>query len=40
VRLSVEIVAVALAAIRANAMRSILTTLGIVIGISAVIAMV
>src|SRR6056297_1607202 len=39
-RLSFEIVAVALAAIRANAMRSILTTLGIVIGISAVIAMV
>jgi len=35
-----EIVAVALAAIRANAMRSFLTTLGIVIGVGAVIAMV
>lgn len=39
-KLALEIFAVALAAIRANAMRSILTTLGIVIGISAVIAMV
>ncbi len=35
-----EIVMVALGAIRANALRSILTTLGVVIGISAVIAMV
>ncbi|MEE8148440.1 MAG: ABC transporter permease [Longimicrobiales bacterium] len=35
-----EIVVVALGAIRTNALRSILTTLGIVIGISAVIAMV
>ena len=35
-----EIVFVALAAIRANAMRSFLTTLGIIIGIAAVIAMV
>ena len=35
-----EIVAVALAAIRANAMRSILTTLGIIIGVAAVISMV
>jgi putative ABC transport system permease protein len=40
VRLILEIVAVALAAIRANALRSILTTLGIVIGVAAVIAMV
>jgi putative ABC transport system permease protein len=40
VKLWLEIVVVALAAIRANAMRSVLTTLGIVIGISAVIAMV
>ena len=39
-KLSLEIILVALAAIRANALRSILTTLGIVIGISAVIAMV
>jgi putative ABC transport system permease protein len=39
-RLLLEIVAVALAAIRANALRSILTTLGIVIGVAAVIAMV
>ena len=38
--LAFEIVFVALGAIRTNAMRSILTTLGIVIGISAVIAMV
>ena len=35
-----EIVIVALAAIRQNALRSILTTLGIVIGIAAVIAVV
>ena len=35
-----EIVLVALGAIRANALRSILTTLGIVIGVAAVIAMV
>ena len=35
-----EILAVALAAIRANALRSFLTTLGIVIGVSAVITMV
>ena len=35
-----EIVIVALAAIRANALRAVLTTLGIVIGITAVIAMV
>ena len=35
-----EILGVALAAIRANALRSFLTTLGIVIGVSAVIAMV
>lgn len=35
-----EILWVALAAIRANAMRSVLTTLGIVIGVAAVIAMV
>jgi len=35
-----EIVAVALAAIRANALRSILTTLGIIIGVAAVITMV
>ena len=35
-----EIVFVALAAIRANAMRSFLTTLGIIIGVAAVIAMV
>ena len=40
VRLIVEIIAVALAAIRANALRSVLTTLGIVIGVAAVIAMV
>ncbi len=39
-RIIVEIIAVALAAIRANALRSVLTTLGIIIGISAVIAMV
>ena len=39
-RLLLEILAVALAAIRANALRSILTTLGIIIGVSAVIAMV
>ena len=35
-----EILGVALAAIRANALRSFLTTLGIVIGVSAVIAMI
>jgi putative ABC transport system permease protein len=35
-----EIIVVALAAIRANALRSFLTTLGIVIGVGAVIAMV
>ncbi|MDT8367941.1 MAG: ABC transporter permease [Longimicrobiales bacterium] len=39
-KLTIEIIAVALGAIRANALRSILTALGIVIGISAVIAMV
>ncbi|UCC26610.1 MAG: ABC transporter permease [Gemmatimonadales bacterium] len=39
-RLLVEIVIVALAAIRANALRSILTALGIIIGVAAVIAMV
>ena len=38
--LSWEIIAVAMAAIRANAMRSILTTLGIIIGVAAVITMV
>ncbi|RMH12930.1 MAG: FtsX-like permease family protein, partial [Gemmatimonadetes bacterium] len=38
--LILEIVAVALGAIRANALRSALTTLGIVIGVAAVIAMV
>jgi putative ABC transport system permease protein len=38
--LSVEIVAVAMAAIKANALRSILTTLGIIIGVAAVITMV
>jgi putative ABC transport system permease protein len=38
--LALEIVLVALAAIRANALRSILTTLGIIIGVAAVIAMV
>ena len=35
-----EIIAVAFAAIKANAMRSILTTLGIIIGVAAVISMV
>ena len=35
-----EVILVALAAIRANALRSFLTTLGIIIGVSAVIAMV
>ncbi|MBT8398805.1 MAG: FtsX-like permease family protein [Gemmatimonadetes bacterium] len=38
--LSLEIVAVAMAAIRANALRSMLTTLGIIIGVAAVITMV
>ena len=38
--LMLEIVMVALAAIRANALRSFLTTLGIIIGVAAVIAMV
>ena len=38
--LALEILIVALGAIRANLMRSVLTTLGIVIGVSAVIAMV
>ena len=38
--LVLEIVMVALAAIRANALRSFLTTLGIIIGVAAVIAMV
>ena len=35
-----EIVMVAMGAVRANVMRSVLTTLGIVIGIAAVITMV
>jgi putative ABC transport system permease protein len=39
-RLLLEIVVVALNAIRANALRSILTALGIIIGVAAVIAMV
>jgi putative ABC transport system permease protein len=39
-KLALEIVVVALAAIRANALRSFLTTLGIIIGVGAVIAMV
>ncbi len=39
-KLALEIIAVALAAIRANALRSFLTTLGIIIGVAAVIAMV
>ncbi|MDA0336070.1 MAG: ABC transporter permease [bacterium] len=38
-KLALEIIAVALAAIRANALRSFLTTLGIIIGVGAVIAM-
>ena len=38
--LILEIVMVALSAVRANAMRSVLTTLGIVIGVAAVITMV
>jgi len=38
--LSGEIIAVAMAAIRANALRSVLTTLGIIIGVAAVITMV
>ena len=38
--LGIEIVLVALGAIRANAMRSFLTTLGIIIGVAAVITMV
>jgi putative ABC transport system permease protein len=39
-KLALEIIAVALGAIRANALRSFLTTLGIIIGVAAVIAMV
>lgn len=39
-KLALEIVVVALSAIRANALRSVLTMLGIVIGVSAVITMV
>jgi putative ABC transport system permease protein len=39
-KLSIEIIMVALAAIRANILRSFLTTLGIVIGVAAVITMV
>ncbi len=39
-KLALEIIAVALAAIRANALRSFLTTLGIIIGVAAVITMV
>jgi len=39
-KLALEIIAVAMAAIRANALRSFLTTLGIIIGVGAVIAMV
>lgn len=39
-KLSLEIIIVALAAIRANLLRSFLTTLGIVIGVAAVITMV
>ena len=35
-----EIIMVAMAAIRANVMRAVLTTLGIIIGVAAVIAMV
>ena len=35
-----EIILVAMAAVRANVLRSVLTTLGIVIGIAAVITMV
>ena len=35
-----EIIAVAMGAIRANVLRSVLTTLGIVIGVGAVITMV
>jgi len=38
--LSGEIISVAMAAIRANALRSVLTTLGIIIGVAAVITMV
>jgi putative ABC transport system permease protein len=38
--LSIEIFAVAMAAIKANALRSVLTTLGIIIGVAAVITMV
>ena len=38
--LSLEIVKVAMGAVRANLLRSVLTTLGIVIGIAAVITMV
>ncbi|MBT8336013.1 MAG: ABC transporter permease [Gemmatimonadetes bacterium] len=39
-KLALEIIAVAMAAIRANALRSFLTTLGIIIGVAAVITMV
>jgi putative ABC transport system permease protein len=39
-KLALEIIQVALGAIRANALRSFLTTLGIIIGVAAVIAMV
>ncbi len=39
-KLALEIIAVALGAIRANALRSILTCLGIIIGVSAVISVV
>ena len=35
-----EIIIVAMAAIRANVLRSVLTTLGIIIGVAAVITMV
>ena len=38
--LAFEIIGVALSAIRTNALRSVLTTLGIIIGVSAVIAVV
>ena len=38
--LMLEIILVALVAIRANVMRSVLTTLGMIIGVAAVITMV